>query len=1060
MISIPNPAARGFGSPVPNRVDVRVRCPNNMLSMTPTALEDRLRAVRPALLVVADRHLARLLRRRIDTGVPTATAHDIPYRLTRAELLDDDVLAGRVESLPDGDVLVVAEPDDLRVERLPEPLLLREYWKILFFDAVEAAVRDTVPGPGDGPTIDEARFVLEQDHRIAEGASDAEVWRRLIAHVATRAMFEPETVGEFFPAVGAAGTGPALWPASLDLAGPLAATRPEGAAGPSRPSPPAAPETVAPPLDVPATGTTTNVARAAIERFRAGDRIGAGAAVARLVAGLAPRLNWDASRARDWATALWPLLPVASSGRWPHAARLLYDLQTIAHDLSGDVYAVDLPGAIRSFGQRPVRRKLLYAPDVFLLRTLASVRRHLDASHLSDADDRRLASLVDADFDRVEATVRGRVGPVIARCLADAGFVPASTVERVAKDALIAELLDKICDRGFVRFGDLRDAVAKHGPKMADLAGAGEWFRGDALLRADRLLADALDGVYHRGEVYLRTFQRLSSLGFGNRVGRAATLYLILPFLGAFLTLEFAQHVVHGSMGAYGYVSKILAPKKFPPPEHAVTPAPIPVPEPDPEFFDPWDEPVTIDPAGAAEVFKQVVTTTAGGRHGGPHLVTGPAVLVVGLLILGLLHVPAFRRFVWEGAKRLGRAVVWVAYDVPNAIWAWPPFRQFRNHPVSRFLYRRFSTAAAITLVLIVTMWFLGATPGRILKWTLYSFTAVSLFAYTPFGRRFEDDTAGAMADAWKLIRVNLIPGVVAWCLWVFRELVGLVERALYAVDEWFRFREGQQKPNVALKAVLGLLWFPVAYAVRFGFNLLLEPQVNPIKHFPVVTVSHKVLFTTIPWFCETFGLSEATVVAIIWCIPGIFGFLAWEFKENWRLYRATVPKTLRPLAIGHHGETVRGLLRPGFHSGTVPKHFRALRRRIRAAERAGGPPDRHPAAHERHHIAIAVARLVDRQVLALVRTTPAWQGRVLAVTRVTMTVRTLAVTLEVGGPGPVVVTWAFDGEHVRQAVEGIPDTITAEQRTILARGFGGLAALAAANGDVDRDNWVKAWGT
>ena len=46
---------------------------------------------------------------------------------------------------------------------------------------------------------------------------------------------------------------------------------------------------------------------------------------------------------------------------------------------------------------------------------------------------------------------------------------------------------------------------------MPDLAGPAEFFRGDRLLEADRALAEALDGVHRRGEVYLRWFQRLSS---------------------------------------------------------------------------------------------------------------------------------------------------------------------------------------------------------------------------------------------------------------------------------------------------------------------------------------------------------------------------------------------------------------------------------------------------------------------------------------------------------------------------------------------------------------------
>ena len=37
---------------------------------------------------------------------------------------------------------------------------------------------------------------------------------------------------------------------------------------------------------------------------------------------------------------------------------------------------------------------------------------------------------------------------------------------------------------------------------------------------------------------------------------------------------------------------------------------------------------------------------------------------------------------------------------------------------------------------------------------------------------------------------------------------------------------------------MLGLVWFFAAYVIRLYTNLLIEPQVNPIKHFPVVTVA------------------------------------------------------------------------------------------------------------------------------------------------------------------------------------------------------------------------------
>ena len=77
--------------------------------------------------------------------------------------------------------------------------------------------------------------------------------------------------------------------------------------------------------------------------------------------------------------------------------------------------------------------------------------------------------------------------------------------------------------------------------------------------------------------------------------------------------------------------------------------------------------------------------------------------------------------------------------------------------------------------------------------------------------------------------------------------LANWVERQLYAVDEWLRFRGGDSQGSLAMKAILGLVWFPIAYVFRFVFYLLVEPQINPVKHFPVVTVSHKVIWPMVP---------------------------------------------------------------------------------------------------------------------------------------------------------------------------------------------------------------------
>src|SRR5262249_44410458 len=150
--------------------------------------------------------------------------------------------------------------------------------------------------------------------------------------------------------------------------------------------------------------------------------------------------------------------------------------------------------------------------------------------------------------------------------------------------------------------------------------------------------------------------------------------------------------------------------------------------------------------------------------------------------------------------------------------------------------------------------------------------------------------------------------------------------------------------------------WACVTYVVRIYTNLLVEPTVNPIKHFPVVTVGHKLMF---PFLVVLFRfldeqvkflgpvLGSGFVAMTIFFLPGICGFIVWELKENWKLYRANRAATLRPILVGSHGETALRLLKPGFHSGTVPKLYAKLRR----AERKGQLAAAHKCHEGLHHV-------------------------------------------------------------------------------------------------------------
>ena len=276
-------------------------------------------------------------------------------------------------------------------------------------------------------------------------------------------------------------------------------------------------------------------------------------------------------------------------------------------------------------------------------------------------------------------------------------------------------------------------------------------------------------------------------------------------------------------------------------------------------------------------------------------------------------------------------------------------------------------------------------------------FLGMNVLLNSRLGRNVEELLSDWIVVSWQRFGLRILKNLFWLVVDVFKFLVESIERLLYTVDEWLRFRSGETRLSFACKALLGVLWFFVAYVVRFCVNLLIEPQVNPIKHFPVVTVSHKLLWpfvgTLTRWLEVPMkatmepGLAftvAGTVAAItMFLLPGVCGFLVWELRENWRLYAANRPRELEAAPIGHHGETMARLLRPGFHSGTLPKLFARLRRaEHRARLRGDWSPVR---KHLQSLVAVehAIRRFVQRELVALLLESPAWKHAPLEVAQV-----------------------------------------------------------------------------
>ena len=184
------------------------------------------------------------------------------------------------------------------------------------------------------------------------------------------------------------------------------------------------------------------------------------------------------------------------------------------------------------------------------------------------------------------------------------------------------------------------------------------------------------------------------------------------------------------------------------------------------------------------------------------------------------------------------------------------------------------------------------------------------------------------------------------------------------------------------------------------------------------------------------FGIMAAAILA---CIPGIFGFLAWELKENWRLYRANEAANLQPRPIGSHGESVLRLLHPGFHSGTLPKLFAALRHAEAASNRKG--IGRRLA--ELHHVQEAISHFVERSLMRTLAGSRRWQGLALQLGGVRLGVHSIRITLNCLALGemPLVIDAEEQAGYVVAGLgqAGWVDRLSDPQRAALADALAGF---------------------
>ncbi|MBI4954852.1 MAG: hypothetical protein HY908_22715 [Myxococcales bacterium] len=1017
------------------------------------------------------RVMRRIIRAHRDvSGLKLDVPHARCYALARDALkaIIDPAELGAAAAKPDKEIILVARPAPRELAGRTPGEVLQKLWRAAFHAGIhleldrrfeggnlsEALVRERIDRIGQ-IEFDEVRATLRHDDLVLPPGDDRQTYSEFVALYLELRFFAPHLLSVHFPGLHDAARIEAILAADVAAEPILGRCKPEGADPLPLPTRGRSATSFLPPPSLglgrmfaprpPSARRRARLRKAAAKAKAAGNDVRA--ALLRAVVGLEPDCEEERKAARqdlrdlgqrvnaalapledaplsagdrkklargdvDWSALLTMLATEAAIHRglrYPVEARLLYDLQLAAMSHEKPERAVDMARFLFTLGKQPMVRALPATREIRVARYIHAAQKKVRHARIDSPDRKLLGKALRAATERAELNVRLSLRPKLLAALDEVGLEPRSGPEQNARNKLVEELLDRAVENGFLMLGDLRDAISRNQLKLEDMRSARELWHGDALTKLDKILDVSLDGVYRKGEVYLRGLQRLSAPSFGTRIGRHVVLWGLLPAAIAFVVLEGATHIVGPLWHLFG----------------------------------------------GAEL----------------HLLDWRSFLLLTLFTLGLIHSSLFRWGVLAALSLVGKLLRFWVVQLPHWIITRRAVRWFLRTTVVRVAFRRVLLPAAIALPVYLLTPLRDESLWVAIAISVAVFVALSWIMSSRLAELAEDFFFDKVAPSWRALSHHLLPGLFRLVARFFAALMELLDRGMYKVDELLRFRQGQSKAMVWVKGGTGLVWGGFAYVVRLYITLLIEPYINPIK-LPITTVAHKLFVPFTPGILAAFNQALSFLGPVIggtiagvtgFFLPSVFGFIVWELKENWKLYRASRSDKLAPVLVGNHGETVGALLVPGFHSGTLPKLYVRLRRAAQrededAARASRGPKTLGQAPHRSegsrgqfreglHEIETSVRRFVERELVALLAASRDWHHGPLALAGVDLGSNRMRLRLACPGVGPELCEVAFEEQSglilASVAQPGFLDALDATGRIVFENALGGLYHLA-----------------
>jgi hypothetical protein len=1035
-------------------------------------LQQAIRTVDPAAVLVPPRVLERLIQAQHQlSNLFEPVPHRKCYVIDRPTLyrhVEQDELDLEPDRLLPSTVILLARPSPNTLATEEPQSILLTYWRRLFHASIDRAllqqvsegrltparVRERIDAIGPS-AFAEIRMVLDQEKWLLPRGADASetaVYIEFVSVYLELRYFAANLLPIYFPGLADLARIDALLAEDVDAAELFAHTRLTDAPQPVVRTDTSSDESHDYYRRLMASADKAeqsgNTVRAAILRTRAArvapaaledsTREKAHEDLQRLTRRLQAALELSDREADEWLQDLPALLDKADQGSWPVEAALLDDLQKVGVDHERDIYALDLVTWVATGGRRPIKRPLPSQRLVRITKHLRSAAQRLTEARLSDEERQHLARLLQTALYHCEERLRGRFRPVLTDALVSVGLQPSNPPERTAFARMIEEMLDRIVELGFLTFSDLRDTISRNQLKMPDLSDAPEFVRGDPLLRLDRRLATTLDGVYRPGEIYLRWLERLTAPAFGTATGRWLMLFVLLPFGGAAVMVQGAVVLIeHFRPGHSQSMSDAV------PAPSADSPPNVPA--------------AAVESAHAPPPVGE--TEAAVPSEGGPWFGTGPPwlslklalIVALGFFLLALLHVVWFRRACKQVLVMTYRAARGLLIDLPVYLVRLPAVQK----ALDSWVFHLFWSFVFKPAVVCALLWQL--LPKAFENWLAgcITFLLVNITLNSRMGKSVGEALLQALINVYEALRAGLLPGLLRLLLWVFKQTIDTMEYVLHTVDEWLRFRQGDSQLSLVIRTLAGLLWYPVAWLARFYLVVLIEPGFNPLKA-PVSYLAAKFMVPLVKPLTEGLAhsldpvlspiLAWTIAVPTVWLLPDLFGFLFWETKENWRLYRANREEQLRSVGVGPHGETVRQLLQPGFHSGTVPKLYARLREAEREAIRTGSWRTARTWRHALAEVEKTIRRLVERELVKLLQESTRWKDGPLSVGDVVLTPTRIGIELVwTQLVHPVRLEWEDQSGWLVASIRepGWLESLSEEQRQAVTTALAGLYKLA-----------------